>query len=77
MTAREKLGIAVGISAIVVVWIAIALMAMIAALGDCFEPGCGDWKAGYLRTAPAVLALGFIGHVAVYVWLKIRRARGG
>ena len=75
MTTREKLGIAAGIVAIAIIWAAISLLAMVAATGDCFDPGCGDWKAGYLRTAPAVLALGFIAHVTVFVWFRLRKAR--
>jgi hypothetical protein len=78
MRTREKLRTFADLFAITILWAAILFLAVMGtAFGDCFELGCGEAKDRTARIAIAVVAVGFIAHIAGYIWMKIRRARRG
>jgi hypothetical protein len=72
---REKLRTLADVIAITIFWAAILFIVLVSGIGDCFEPGCGEAKDDYLRIAPVIVAIGFVGHVVGQFWLKARRTR--
>ena len=75
MKISEEVRTFVDVLAIVILWLAILLMVGVASIGDCFEPGCGAGKDHFVRIALALVAIGFVAHVAGYWWLKAKRGR--
>ena len=67
----------VDVLAIVILWFAILVIAGLSSLGDCFEPGCGEAMDRALRLKMALVAFGFVAHLAGYFLLKAKRARRG
>ena len=75
MKISSKVRTFVDVLAILIVWFAILFVVGLSNLGDCFTPGCGDAIDRRMRIEEAVVAIGFVSHMAGYFWLKARRAR--
>ena len=70
-----KLRTIVDVLAILILWFAILFVVGVSNLGDCFTPGCGEAIDRRMRIEEALVAIGFVSHMAGYFWLKARRAR--
>jgi hypothetical protein len=71
----KKLRTFADILAIIILWFAILVVAGLSSLGDCFEPGCGEAMDRAMHLKLALVAFGFVAHLAGYFLLKARRAR--
>jgi hypothetical protein len=65
----------VDVLAILILWFAILMVVGLSNLGDCFTPGCGEAIDRRMRIEEALVAIGFVSHLAGYFWLKARRAK--
>jgi hypothetical protein len=72
----DKVRTVVDVLAILILWFAILLMVGVSNLGDCFTPGCEEAMDRRMRIEEALVAIGFVSHIAGYFWLKAKRARG-
>jgi len=65
----------VDVLAIIALWFGVLVIVGLSGLGDCFTPGCGEAIDRRMPIELALTAIGFVGHMGGYFWLKARRKR--